>query len=422
MEPLLTEDSEVVSKLLKDSMFSDIDALLVKLHSSEEESLLITANGTTVHILGSEKGKDFLVQDEGLAMRFHKFCFGDVNVKSEVEQTPSSRDQNIIPEVSDVIKPKRKRGRPPKVAKKLEIVEKDEDPHLEEDDEITEEDITANTDNSEAETECKVTRSGRRVKRKTLESLGYVSLEKKKKIRGTSPESVTIDVPAKSPSKTNVSNAKCISQTKVAVEEKDEEWTESTHGKDEIQEITETTESLEASGTENSRETQTTPKKRKGHHICQTCGEKFSTQELIENHLRINHIEVWSKILEEETDILVSLGKHDTVSESPNRKEEKKSLAEKRKEEILYDCQQCEGKFKTTKMLEKHVELMHADDLLISKRVETEDQSSDILDENEVDDSNEDNSHSSNAEMRKIVKIKKKNGWIQSSVSGFESQ
>lgn len=49
---------------------------LVKLHSSEEESLLITANGTTIHILGSEKGKDFLVQDEGLAMRFHKFCFG----------------------------------------------------------------------------------------------------------------------------------------------------------------------------------------------------------------------------------------------------------------------------------------------------------------------------------------------------------
>lgn len=37
-----------------------------------------------------------------------------MNVKSEVEQTPSSRDQNIIPEVSDVIKPKRKRGRPPK--------------------------------------------------------------------------------------------------------------------------------------------------------------------------------------------------------------------------------------------------------------------------------------------------------------------
>lgn len=28
MEPLLTEDSEVVSKLLKDSMFSDIDALV----------------------------------------------------------------------------------------------------------------------------------------------------------------------------------------------------------------------------------------------------------------------------------------------------------------------------------------------------------------------------------------------------------
>lgn len=31
------------------------------------------------------------------------------------------------------------------VAKILEIVEKDEDPHLEEDDEITEEDITANS-------------------------------------------------------------------------------------------------------------------------------------------------------------------------------------------------------------------------------------------------------------------------------------
>lgn len=47
---------------------------------------------------------------------------------------------------------------------------------------------------------------------------------------------------------------------------------------------------------------------------------------------------MWFKILEEEMDILVLLGKYDIVLELLKRKEEKKSLVEKRKEEILYDC------------------------------------------------------------------------------------
>lgn len=47
---------------------------------------------------------------------------------------------------------------------------------------------------------------------------------------------------------------------------------------------------------------------------------------------------MWFKILEEETDILVLLGKYDIVLELLKGKEEKKSLVEKRKEEILYDC------------------------------------------------------------------------------------
>lgn len=59
---------------------------------------------------------------------------------------------------------------------------------------------------------------------------------------------------------------------------------------------------------------------------------------MIENYFRINYLEVWFKILEEETDILVLLGKYDIVLELLKRKEEKKSLVEKRKEEILYDC------------------------------------------------------------------------------------
>lgn len=66
---------------------------LVKLHSREEESLLITANGTTIHILGSDKGKDFLSQDEGLAIRFHKFCFGKyylINHKTHFHMTRKS--------------------------------------------------------------------------------------------------------------------------------------------------------------------------------------------------------------------------------------------------------------------------------------------------------------------------------------------
>lgn len=82
-------------------------------------------------------------------------------------------------------------------------------------------------------------------------------------------------MPAKSPSKTNVSNAKCISQTKVAVEEKDEEWKESTNGKDEIQEITETTESLEASGTETHVKLRLYPRRERGITFVRLVGRNF---------------------------------------------------------------------------------------------------------------------------------------------------
>lgn len=50
---------------------------LVKLQEHGEETLLISANKTTIHVIGSNKGKTFLSQDQGLAIRFHKFCYGN---------------------------------------------------------------------------------------------------------------------------------------------------------------------------------------------------------------------------------------------------------------------------------------------------------------------------------------------------------
>lgn len=249
------------------------------------------------------------------------------------------------------------------------------------------------------------------MKRKTLASLGYVSLEKRKRKNDSispdgehnsplrSPTKVKRNSTAKPVKEPNNAPVKSSSQIKVSTPESPK----ASDGKD-----GELKESLTADDKTQADDMPVTPKQRKGHHICQTCGEKFITQELIENHLRLNHPDVWAKILEEETDILVSLGKNDKVSDSPRRTRGKK-IETSVKDEMLHDCLQCDAKFKSTKMLEKHVNQMHENESSDTRNEETEEQELIKEEGREEDDSDGDNSQSSDADTRKkIVKLRKK--------------
>lgn len=64
----------------RDLLIQKIDALLLKL-TDFEESLLITADGDSLYVTGSEKGKDFLKENQHIAEEFHKYCY-DNPVKS----------------------------------------------------------------------------------------------------------------------------------------------------------------------------------------------------------------------------------------------------------------------------------------------------------------------------------------------------
>ncbi|XP_061189353.1 zinc finger protein 184-like [Saccostrea echinata] len=417
MEQTRNGEGELEETLLKDSVMHDIDALLVKLIEYGEESMLITANRTTIHVIGSSKGKGFLSQDQDLAMRFHKFCFGDLmetsidqsmssvlpELDSEVQPVSLNLDDSIsqmdvnntMPESPVVLKPKRKRGRPLKVARKAGEQKQvsDEDTGEEKD----ENNIAV--DNSSEETECEVSRSGRRIKRKTLESLGYVSLEKKKRKISVNSDFSTSDsfmsLIKQSPQtwKTQNSNEEKPEMAKSDIAER---------GDVRMEDIEEGTD------LEQSEEVEATLKKKKGHHVCQTCGEKFSTQNLIEDHLRLQHKDVWAKILEEETDILVSLGKKHPVSagtlgaNKSKRGRKRGGLSNKAESEegdILYDCQKCEAKFTNTRNLEKHVLLMHGDETSATAQMDEEEHN---LDENEMQSTGEDD------QGTKVIKSKKK--------------
>lgn len=64
----------------RDFLIQKIDALLLKL-TDFEESLLITADGDSLYVTGSEKGKNFLKDNQHIAEEFHKYCY-DSPVKS----------------------------------------------------------------------------------------------------------------------------------------------------------------------------------------------------------------------------------------------------------------------------------------------------------------------------------------------------
>ncbi|XP_048772248.2 microtubule-associated protein futsch-like isoform X3 [Ostrea edulis] len=72
---------------LRDSIIHDIDELLQKLTDNGEESLLITANGTSLYVTGSKKGKKFLTVNQHIVEQFKEFCY----VTILPEETPKIR-------------------------------------------------------------------------------------------------------------------------------------------------------------------------------------------------------------------------------------------------------------------------------------------------------------------------------------------
>ncbi|XP_062611335.1 PHD finger protein rhinoceros-like [Saccostrea cucullata] len=94
-------DSAVSSR---DLIIRNIDELLLKLTEHGEESLLMTADGASLHVTGSEKGKKFLSLNRQIAEQFHKYCFDVQEQISEYrlsDKSPASfRRFPIVPKTA----------------------------------------------------------------------------------------------------------------------------------------------------------------------------------------------------------------------------------------------------------------------------------------------------------------------------------
>lgn len=68
--------------ITRDLLIQKIDALLLKL-TDFEESLLITADGDSLYVTGSKRGKNFLEENQYIAEEFHKYCYGNSEKSSK---------------------------------------------------------------------------------------------------------------------------------------------------------------------------------------------------------------------------------------------------------------------------------------------------------------------------------------------------
>lgn len=62
-----------------------------------EESLLITADGDSLYVTGSEKGKNFLKDNQHIAEEFHKYCYGTYTdqINTYVQQNSNIMNTDI---------------------------------------------------------------------------------------------------------------------------------------------------------------------------------------------------------------------------------------------------------------------------------------------------------------------------------------
>ncbi|XP_061189351.1 zinc finger protein 729-like [Saccostrea echinata] len=122
--------------------------------------------------------------------------------------------------------------------------------------------------------------------------------------------------------------------------------------------------------------------------VCSNCGFAADSQEVMENHIRVEHPKIWAQILIDDTKILLALGKDPLKVQRPKCDDTplKKEPPKEKKPEIVkkdtttkapvikknklplehrssghYSCTVCQKKYKTICLLNAHMGLIHKD-------------------------------------------------------------
>lgn len=423
--PLLQWTPQQTMYTSAEAIQQDIQVLLGKLREYGQESLLITADKETIRMDGSSGGKKFIENHESVARSFHEKCFG--NELDDENEAGTENNDNEEPfletaaqedgvEESVGLTPKRKRGRPPKQkppdeqkpdsSKELdnEPEEKTETPvtgkkrgrprkypitvtkptdsvHLDKQ-ELEETEFKENPekppytgkkrgrprkqpvvyDQDKEDTDSGsggIRRSNRPVKRKVIESLGFTPPKAKRK-SGVGYSDLKIKRMIQ-PEYINVENT-------ITMENDQSQSTEN----DDIGTIS------EISGSDKSQPNEL---------VCSHCGFSAEDQEVMENHIRVEHPKVWAQILIDDTKILLALGKdpHKVQRSRPGAQVPKKEAPKEQKPKAViryitsaqggkkkrrsdgprssghYSCTVCQKRYKTICLLNAHMGLVHKD-------------------------------------------------------------
>jgi uncharacterized Zn-finger protein len=125
-------------------------------------------------------------------------------------------------------------------------------------------------------------------------------------------------------------------------------------------------------------------KEKSNELVCSDCGFSAESQEIMENHIRVEHPKMWAQILMDDTKILLALGKGSPSVKSKAQSVKKETPKEqntptapkastlatggKKKKVLLenkssghYSCSVCQKKFKVISLLNAHMGLVHKD-------------------------------------------------------------
>lgn len=420
--PLLHWTPQQTMYTSAEAIQQDIQILLGKLREYGQESLLITADKETIRMDGSSGGKKFIEDHESVARSFHEKCFGNEEIETGTENNDTEGPplETTIPEDEDEestgLTPKKKRGRPRKHQVQVEQKpdsSKDSDKETEE---IMETPVTVKKrgrprkypisvtkptesvpldeqeiedpeykdkpekqpytgkkrgrprkqpvvyDQEKEDTDSGsggIRRSSRPVKRKVIESLGFTPPKAKRK-SGIGYADLKIK---------RMVHHKYISVEKDEALENDEKQSTENEDVETIGEI---------SGSDKSQSNEL---------VCSHCGFSAEDQEVMENHIRVDHPKVWAQILIDDTKILLALGKdpHKVQRSKPGAQVQKKEAPKEQKPKAVirtitsahggrkrrrsdgprssghYSCTVCQKRYKTICLLNAHMGLVHKD-------------------------------------------------------------
>ncbi|XP_062611332.1 uncharacterized protein LOC134273174 isoform X2 [Saccostrea cucullata] len=299
-------------------------------------------------------------------------------------ETETAKIDNTVKET-----PVRKRGRPPKkrnadttpldtksVEKKEENLEETEDspvklPYTGKKRGRKRKEEVIYTEEETDSSSGGIRRSSRPVKKKIKESLGYAPPKEKGRRSGIGTEDLKIKkVPLYKGTAKDKENKEL---------ETDEDETERDIA-DELISLS-NNEANEMAGNSSDNE-------ESNKLVCSNCGFSADSQEVMENHIRVEHPKIWAQILIDDTKILLALGKDPLKVQRPKCDDTtlKKEPPKEKKAEVLkketttkapvvkkkklplehrssghYSCTVCQKKYKTICLLNAHMGLIHKD-------------------------------------------------------------